>query len=154
MANVNEFLFDGIVKLFFAFFVFSVSMILTVSSFVFGNLQYYFACGILWVAASIYILKMALHLRWIRDNIQIEDYGKGFEPLNVDLENVEDALRVCVLYRNGKSLTEIERIMGFSHPYKTKRLLLKGLDLLLKNYMEGEKQNALSSEKNRREASA
>ena len=137
MANVSELVFDGLVKLFFAFFVFSVSMVLTVLSFLFGSVWYYFACGTLWTAASVYILKIALSLKWIRDNIQLgEDNGKTESS---DLGDEDSVLQACLFYRNGASFTEIQKALNLPHPETARRLLRKGIGILLQNYKEMKK---------------
>ncbi|HEX69126.1 MAG TPA: hypothetical protein ENG10_02390 [Candidatus Bathyarchaeota archaeon] len=54
------------------------------------------------------------------------------EALEVEFEGLP--LKVCVLYRNGMSMLDIQKHLGLSHPYQVRRLLLKGLDLLIKSY--------------------
>lgn len=56
------------------------------------------------------------------------------EPLNIEVEDV--ALKACLYYRNGASYEDIKRNLSLSHPEQAKRLLIRGLDFLLKNYNE------------------
>ena len=51
------------------------------------------------------------------------------EPLEMETEDLP--LKVCLLYRNRASLSEIERKLGFNHPTQVKRKLLEGLNILL-----------------------
>lgn len=50
------------------------------------------------------------------------------------LINEELSLEVCRLYSRGCSFSDIEKKIGFSYPTQTKRELIKGLRVLLKNY--------------------
>jgi hypothetical protein len=133
MVTINELLFDTLAKIILATFFFSLSMVLTVVSFVFGSFTFYLASASLWVTTSVYLMREFLHLRYIRNNFPLEDDGK-VEPLTLDLEDDDLALQVCLLYRNGASFPKIKRDLGFSHPTAVQRLLRKGLDVLLKTY--------------------
>ena len=79
-----------------------------------------------------------LHLRYIRNNFPLQDDGK-VEPLTLDLENEDLALKVCLLYRNGDSFKEIMKAFNLQHPMEVRRLMVKGLDVLLKTYKEVKK---------------
>ena len=91
-------------------------------------------------------------LKYVREYKQFrETLNQGlFCPSDVDrLVNSSDfgplaipddkALAVCTYYHNGSTLTQIERNMGFTHPEQVKRHLLKGLDILLKEHVEKER---------------
>lgn len=58
------------------------------------------------------------------------------EPLDMNLEGT--ALNVCLAYRNGHSLTQIESLFQLNHANQTKRLLIKDLDILLKEHKQKE----------------
>jgi hypothetical protein len=140
MVTTNELLFDTLTKIILATFFFSLSMVLTVVSFVFGSFTFYLASASLWVTTSVYLMREFLHLRYIRNNFPLEDDGKG-EPLTLDLENEDLALKVCLLYRNGDSFKEIMKAFNLQHPMEVRRLMVKGLDVLLKTYKEVKNQN-------------
>jgi hypothetical protein len=140
MVTINELLFDTLAKIILATFFFSLSMVLTVVSFVFGSFTFYLASASLWVTTSVYLIHEFLHLRYIRNNFPLEDDGK-VEPLTLDLENEDLALKVCLLYRNGDSFKEIMKAFNLQHPMEVRRLMVKGLDVLLKTYKEVKKQN-------------
>jgi hypothetical protein len=138
MVTINELLFDTLAKIILATFFFSLSMVLTVVSFVFGSFTFYLASASLWVTTSVYLMREFLHLRWIRNNFPLQDDGK-VEPLTLDLENEDLALKVCLLYRNGDSFKEIMKAFNLQHPMEVRRLMVKGLDVLLKTYKEVKK---------------
>jgi hypothetical protein len=140
MVTTNELLFDTLTKIILATFFFSLSMVLTVVSFVFGSFTFYLASASLWVTTSVYLMREFLHLRYIRNNFPLEDDGK-VEPLTLDLENEDLALKVCLLYRNGDSFKEIMKAFNLQHPMEVRRLMVKGLDVLLKTYKEVKNQN-------------
>lgn len=56
------------------------------------------------------------------------------EPLNMELNDA--SLKVCLYYRNGASLEDIQKDLGLNHPQQVKRELVKGLGFLLKFYHE------------------
>jgi len=138
MVTTNELLFDTLTKIILATFFFSLSMVLTVVSFVFGSFTFYLASASLWVTTSVYLMREFLHLRYIRNNFPLQDDGK-VEPLTLDLENEDLALKVCLLYRNGDSFKEIMKAFNLQHPMEVRRLMVKGLDVLLKTYKEVKK---------------
>jgi len=140
MVTTNELLFDTLTKIILATFFFSLSMVLTVVSFVFGSFTFYLASASLWVTTSVYLMREFLHLRYIRNNFPLQDDGK-VEPLTLDLENEDLALKVCLLYRNGDSFKEIMKAFNLTHPMEVRRLMVKGLDVLLKTYKEVKNQN-------------
>jgi hypothetical protein len=46
----------------------------------------------------------------------------------------DTALNACVAYHNGQSFTDISRLFKLKHPEQARRLLVKGLDILLKEH--------------------
>ena len=70
-----------------------------------------------------------------RENLNLflpENTEKQLEPLNMEIEDLP--VKVCLLYRNGASLTDIKGDFRLSHPTQVRRKLVEGLDILLKSY--------------------
>ena len=66
------------------------------------------------------------------ENITQKDEIIEKNPL-LEKEDGDLSLKVCRLYANGESLYKIKDDLGISHIFQAKRLLVKGLKLLLKN---------------------
>lgn len=60
-----------------------------------------------------------------------------FEKL--DVTTTDDGVMACAMYRNGASFTDIQRQLDLNHPNEAKRLLLKGLDYLLRGHSKEHK---------------
>jgi hypothetical protein len=149
---VSEQLFDKLIGIFFRFFfllfLMFVSIELSFLSLVYGFLNSYLVWAFVVVALTVYLLKCYFDIREFREALSQglllphkENEAEKLEPLNMDLENEDLALKVCLLYRNGASFPKIKRKLGFSHPTAVQRLLRKGLDVLLKTYKEVKNQN-------------
>jgi hypothetical protein len=79
-----------------------------------------------------------LKIRSFKENISLfipdNQSQKPLEPLNVNVEGL--SLKVCLYYRNGSSLSEIQKNLGLKYPQEAKRKLIEGLGILLKSYGE------------------
>jgi len=125
-----------------------VSVELTVLSLVYGFLNIYLVWAFVVVALTVYLLKCYFEVREFREVLSQglllphkENEAEKLEPLNIDLENEDLALKTCVLYHNGASFPKIKRELGLSHPTAVQRLLRRGLGVLLKTYKEVKNQN-------------
>jgi hypothetical protein len=58
--------------------------------------------------------------------------SKPIEPLNMEAEDLP--LKVCLYYRNGATYKKIQQDLGIAYPQQVKRELIKGLDILLREY--------------------
>lgn len=99
-------------------------------------LLYTFWLGLLMVSV-LYGLRLYGNFDEFRINLGLfmqnnERGDEKIEPLNMEFN--DKAVQVCLYYRNGASLTQIKENMGFDHAEQVRRHLLKGLDILLKNY--------------------
>ncbi|MEM3629383.1 MAG: hypothetical protein QXZ02_05270 [Candidatus Bathyarchaeia archaeon] len=150
MANFNQLFIDGFLKLFLAIFTFNLGMLLMVLSF--SHPLFYYASASMWILSTLIILREVQRLKWVKDNVEFNDESSE-PPLKINLTD-DNAVKILKLYAGGCSLNDIMKQFRLSHPEQAKRLLKQSIKQFLKNYMEGEKQNALSSEKNRCEASA
>lgn len=113
----------------FTFWVFTQNMVLL----------YSYLLGV--TILSVYIAYFFLRFRIFKEKISLyipkAHIKNSIEPLNIELEDLP--LKVCLYYRNGASLADIQKALGFSHPNQVKRKLIEGLDMLLKSYNEGER---------------
>jgi len=57
----------------------------------------------------------------------------GFEPLEIPADK---ALAVCTYYHNGATFNQIAESIGLKEAQQVKRLLVKGLEILLKEHNE------------------
>lgn len=135
--------YERFVSLFFGFII--LLMLISVTAglfflyFSFQNpILYYAYLGML-LFDFFYFIKYYLGFRIFRETLSqgllfpSKNNPSEFDILELeDLENIP--LKVCLFYRNGSSLKDIAKDFGFNHPTKAKRQLVKGLDILLKNY--------------------
>jgi len=149
---VSEQLFDKLISLFFRFFfllfLMFVSIELSFLSLVYGFLNSYLVWAFVVVALTVYLLKCYFDIREFREALSQglllphkENEDEKLEPLTLDLEDDDLALKVCLLYRNGDSFKEIMKAFNLQHPMEVRRLMVKGLDVLLKTYKEVKNQN-------------
>ena len=155
---MSEAFYEKLIGLFFRFFLLLFLMLIavefTVLSLSFGFLGSYFLWSFIVVALTVYLLRCYFQVREFKENLSLflpqkqEDERKieKLEPLNMELSEDDVALKVCLLYRNGVCIHKIRQIMGWSHPNKVRRMLIRGLDILLKNYEESGKKNAKHTE--------
>lgn len=118
-------------------------MVLIASEFLFyyttqGNIIFYYGYIITVTALCLYGIRYYLSFRNFKENLYLlipnPNSEKPIEPLNMDLNN--KALEVCLYYRNGATLSQIERNLGLTHGTQMRRLMRKGLDILLRSYNE------------------
>jgi hypothetical protein len=135
-------------RFFFLLFLMFVSIELSFLSLVYGFLNSYLVWAFVVVALTVYLLKCYFDIRGFREALSQglllphkENEDEKLEPLNVDLDDEDLALKVCLLYYHGASLPKIKRELGFSHPTTVQRLLRKGLGVLLKTYNEVKNRN-------------
>jgi len=131
-------LFSGFVML---LILFLVAIMVLLGYLISQNLVLYVGyCAILTFSA-IYGTRYYMQFKDFKENLylfipQQQSQPEPLEPLNLEVEDLP--LKVCVLYRNGASLNQIKREFGFSHVIISKRMLVKGLDTLLKCYEKHE----------------
>jgi len=68
-------------------------------------------------------------------------FTDALAPLNISMENEELCVKACLLYQQGASLTDIQEDLQLSHVNQAKRLLQKGLSILLIEHREKVVQN-------------
>lgn len=59
-------------------------------------------------------------------------------PMQDKVLSDNDALNACIYYEQGASLNDIRDSLGLDHPTQVKRLLRKGLKILIMNYRKNE----------------
>lgn len=103
------------------------------------NLTFYYSYLSSLCLALLYAIKYFIDFKSFKENLNLflpSGENSQPEPLNIDVE--ETALKVCLFYRNGVRLKEIEQNLGLKHSQQVKRLLLEGLTILLKEHAEKE----------------
>jgi hypothetical protein len=110
-------------------------MVLLAYSFTQNMIFYYIYVGVL-LFSFIYALNYSRQFRDFKENLYLlfpSENPKPIEPLNMEVEDLP--LKVCLSYRNHASYEHIGKVLGI-HPEQAKRELIKGLDILLREYNE------------------
>ena len=118
-----------------------VSTITVLSAYILTQNMFFYYAYIGAVGFSFYyVLQYARQFRGFKETVAQgllfpkANNEANYEPLNLEVEDLP--LKVCLLYRNGYGFQSIKEQLGLSHSEEAKRLLIKGLDVLLQNYEE------------------
>ena len=140
---MSEKFYEEFVGLFFGFIVLLFFFFIAVEFILFyllykSELFYYCYVGVL-VFTLYYGFRVYFDFKSFKENLHLlvpsEFEGNKIEEVEgLEVEFEDLPLKVCVMYRNGMSMLNIQKHLGLSHPYQVRRLLLKGLDLLIKSY--------------------
>lgn len=100
------------------------------------NMIFYYGYVGMLVIACFYAIRYYLQFRSFKENINLYvPISNKIEPL--EIEGLTDIpLKVCLYYRNGASLRDIQEDLKLGCPIQSKKLLIKGLDKLLRFYNE------------------
>jgi len=100
-----------------------------------------------WASTGVFGIALLLTFQMIREFEHFQDiYDQNIsnsklktelnKPLNMEVEDLP--LKACLLYRNGHSFQYVSKALGLSHADLGRRLVIKGLDILLKEYKKRE----------------
>jgi hypothetical protein len=96
---------------------------------------YYCYLGVLGFS-FFYAFRYAQSFKHFKETLNLyipsQDSNPGLEPLNMEAEDLP--LKVCLYYRNGATYKKIQQDLGIAYPQQVKRELIKGLDILLREY--------------------
>jgi hypothetical protein len=104
-----------------------------------GNMIFYYCYLATLFFALFYGLRLYRKYVDFRQNLYLflpNSSEKQLEPLEMNLEDQDIPLKVCLYYRNGATFEEIKQNLNLSHPTQARRELIKGLDILLKEHGE------------------
>jgi len=96
-----------------------------------------------WASTGVFGVALILTFQMVKDFEHFHDIydqnvaevkltSKLNEPLDVKVEDLP--LKACLLYRNGHSFLYVSKALGLSHADLARRLVIKGLDILLKEH--------------------
>lgn len=136
---MSERFYGKFLSLFFGFVVLMILIVVATEFLVFyllnQNMILHFGfCGML-LALLIYGTKYCVQFRDLREKLYLffpSEPEKPHNPLNIETDDLP--LKVCLKYRNGSSLNNIQKDLQLTHPMQAKRELRRGLDILLRSY--------------------
>jgi hypothetical protein len=123
------------------FIVFSATGQFLIIYFLNQNIIFYYAYLGMLLFSTFYGFKYFLAFRDFRESVNEGLFSPKCEsqnekPLDIDVENEDLPIKVCLYYEQGASLVHIQNDLGLTHPTQAQRLLRKGLGILLKEHRE------------------
>jgi len=109
------------------------------------NMIWYVSYCVIIAFSIIYAIKYYLDFKNFKENLYLfipnipnnEDKHEEIEePLNIDIDDMDTSLKVCLDYQRGKGFPHIYKALGLKHPETARRELRKGLNFLLRFYNE------------------
>jgi hypothetical protein len=143
---VSEKFLDRFLGFFFGFVVLLIFVLTTIMLILLWissqNLIFYYGYIASLGFSVFYGIKIYLEFQNFRENLYLflPNSEKQLEPLSIDIQDLP--LKVCLYYRNGATLESMKEDFGLKHPNQVRRLLIEGLDILLKEHNAKVKQLA------------
>ena len=120
-------------------FLFMITVEFAIFYIMSNNMAFYYASIFVFMIVMVYSFDMVKKFQGFQDmfdqNISNSKYSSEMsKPL--DMETEELPLKACLYYRNSHSFVYVAKALGLGHPELARRQVIKGLDILLKNYEE------------------
>ena len=121
-------------------FLFMITVEFAIFYIMSNNMAFYYASIFVFMIVMVYSFDMINKFQSFQDMF---DQNISNSKLNLELrqplemEGLEErAVKACLYYRNSHSFVYVAKALGLGHPELARRQVIKGLDILLKNYEE------------------